>query len=261
MGLRRTSGVIASDAGALRTLADRSSEALAGGPVRRPARKTMGAWRPIGRVLVGDRHHDGVRVLGLQLSTLAVLAVLHRHARDPGVDYVGVFVAAGVSWLALPGPGEAALIAAGISAAHGHLDLAAVVAVAWAGASVGGTAGWIVGAKGGRGLLTAAGPLHHLRLALIARGDRFYERYGPVAVLFTPSWIAGIHDMRWSRFLPANAVSALAWALSVGVGAYLVGPSVTDIVADAGLAGGLLVGALFVLAVVLVVWRRSHKPA
>src|SRR5207244_9793093 len=95
--------------------------------------------------------------------------------------------------------------------------------------------------KGGRELLTAPGPLHHLRLALIARGDRFYERYGPVAVLFAPSWIAGIHDMRWSRFLPANAVAALTWALSIGLGAYLLGPSITDIAADAGLAGGLFV--------------------
>ena len=113
--------------------------------------------------------------------------------------------------------------------------------------------------KGGRELLTAPGPLHHLRLALIARGDRFYERYGPVAVLFTPSWIAGIHDMRWSRFLPANAISALTWALAVGLGAYLLGPSITDIAADAGLAGGALLGALFVLGVVLVVRRRSRK--
>ena len=199
--------------------------------------------------------------MGLPLSTLAVLAVLHPHARGSGVDYVGVFLASAASWVALPGPGEAALIAAGISAAHHHLDLPSVVAVAWAGASLGGTAGWIVGVKGGRGLLTAPGPLHHLRLALIARGDRFYERYGAVAVLFTPSWIAGIHDMRWSRFLPANAISALTWALSVGLGAYLVGPSITDIAADTGLAGGLLVGALFVLALVLAVWHRFHKSA
>lgn len=156
--------------------------------------------------------------MGLPLSMLAVLAVVHPHARGSGVDYIGVFLASAASWAALPGPGEAALIAAGISAAHGHLDLASVVAVAWAGASTGGTAGWIVGVKGGRELLTAAGPLHRLRLALIARGDRFYERYGLVAVLFTPSWIDGIHDMRWSRFLPANAISALTWALSVGLG-------------------------------------------
>ena len=202
-----------------------------------------------------------MRLVGLPLSTLGVLAILHPHSRHSGVDLVGVFLASAASWAALPGPGEAALIAAGISAAHGHLDLASVVAVAWAGASTGGTAGWIVGVKGGRELLTAAGPLHRLRLALIARGDRFYERYGLVAVLFTPSWIAGIHDMRWSRFLPANAISALTWALSVGLGAYLVGPSITDIAADAGLAGGLLVGALFVLAVVVVVRRRFHKSA
>jgi len=208
-----------------------------------------------------DRHHDGVRLLGLPLSTLAVLAVLHPHARGSGVDYVGVFLGSVASWVALPGPGEAALIAAGISAAHHHLDLAAVVAVGWAGASLGGTVGWIVGVKGGRELLMAPGPLHHLRLAVIERGDRFYERYGPVAVLFTPSWIAGIHDMRWSRFLPANAISALTWALAISLGAYLLGPSITDIVADAGLAGSLLVGALVVLAVVLFVRHRSHNSA
>lgn len=202
-----------------------------------------------------------MRVVGLRLSTLAVLGVVHHHARGAGVDYVGVFLASAASWAVLPGPGEAALIAAGISAAHGHLDLASVVAVAWAGASIGGTAGWIVGVKGGRGLLTAPGPLYHVRLALIARGDRFYERYGPVAVLFTPSWVAGIHDMRWSRFLPANAVSALTWALAVGLGAYLLGPSITDIVADAGLAGGILAGALLVLAAVLVARRMFHESA
>jgi membrane protein DedA with SNARE-associated domain len=204
------------------------------------------------------RHHDGVRLVGVPLSALGALAALHPHAHASGVDYVGVFLAAMVSWVALPGPGEAALIAASISAAHGRLDLASVLAVAWAGAIAGGTAGWIVGVKGGRGLLTSPGPLHQLRLALIARGDRFYERYGPIAVLFTPSWIAGIHDMRWSRFLPANALAGLTWALALGLGAYFVGPSITDIAADAGLAGGLLVGALFVIAVIVVVRRRHH---
>jgi len=199
-----------------------------------------------------------MRPLG-SLLMLGVLAVLHHHAHDSAADYVGVFLAAGASWVAIPGPGEAALIAAGISAAHGRLDLAAVLAVAWAGACVGGTAGWIVGIKGGRGVLTSPGPLHHVRLGLIARGDRFYERYGPIAVLFTPSWVAGIHAMRTSRFLLANAASALAWALSIGLGAYFVGPSITDIVADAGTAGGIVFGVLVALAVVLVIRRRSHR--
>jgi membrane protein DedA with SNARE-associated domain len=200
-----------------------------------------------------------VRLLGTPLTLLALVGAAHPHARHAGVDYAGVFLAAAASWATLPGLGEAALIAAGISAAHHHLDLASVLAVAWAGAATGGTVGWVGGLKGGRGLLTAPGPLHNVRLALIASGDRFYERYGPLAVLFTPSWVAGIHDMRWSRFLPANGVSALVWALSFGLGAYLLGPSITDIAADVGLAGGLLLAVLFVLAVVLVLRRRHAR--
>jgi hypothetical protein len=47
------------------------------------------------------------------LPALVVLGVLHHHTQASGVDYVGVFLAAGASWFAIPGPGEAALIAAG----------------------------------------------------------------------------------------------------------------------------------------------------
>lgn len=195
-----------------------------------------------------------MRLVG-SLPALVALAVLRHHVREPGVDYVGVFLAAGLSWATLPGPGEAALIAAGISAAHGRLDLTGVVAVAAAGATVGGTIGWIVGLTGGRGLLTAPGPLHHLRLGLIAKGDHFYDRYGPLAVFFTPSWIAGIHRMRWSRFVPANALSALVWALAIGIGAYLLGPPITDVVADAGLAGAVAAGALLLLALGALAYR------
>lgn len=206
--------------------------------------------------MASPRHHGGVRIFRGPLG-LVLLSVLHHRARHSGVDYVGVFLAAGVSWSAVPGPGEAALVAAGISAAHGRLDLSAVVAVAFAGASVGGTAGWLLGRHGGRGLVTAPGPLYRLRLSTIDRGERFYERYGALAVLFTPSWVAGIHDMRFSQFMLFNAVSALAWALGVGVGAYFVGPSITDIVGDVGLVGAGIVGVLFVLTVVFVARRRS----
>src|ERR1700686_339354 len=121
-----------------------------------------------------------MRILGRTLASLALVGLLHHRARHAGVDYLGLFLAAGASWAAIPGVGEAALIAAGIAAARGRLDLAAVVMLAWAGASAGGMSGWLLGLKGGRGLLTRMGPLHRLRLALIARGDRFYERYGTI---------------------------------------------------------------------------------
>ena len=199
-----------------------------------------------------------MRGAGLQVSTLAVL---HLHARGPGIDYVGVLIASFASWAGLPGPGEAALIAAAIAAAHHHLDLTSLVAIAWLGAAAGGMAGWIVGVRAGRGVLTAPGPLRTLRLALTASGDRFYERYGMIAVLFTPSWIAGIHNMHWSRFVPVNVISALVWATAIGLGAYAIGPSIADIANDAGLAGVLLVASAIAIATVVVLRRRIGRSS
>jgi predicted MFS family arabinose efflux permease len=49
------------------------------------------------------------------------------------------------------------------------------------------------------------------------------------------------------------------WAVGIGVGAYLVGPSITDIAADAGLAGASLVVLLFVVTVVVFRRRRSQR--
>ncbi len=187
-----------------------------------------------------------------------LLAVLHHHVRGPSGDYAGLFLAAGASWAGLPGPGEAALIAAAILAAHHHLDIVSVVAVAWLGATVGGIVGWLIALKAGRAAMTIRGPLLRARLAALERGDRFFARYGPLAVFLTPSWVAGIHGMRPSRYLPANALAALTWAFGIGLGGYYVGPSVIDLVGDAGLAGGAAIGLVLVVGVVLGL-RRRHR--
>jgi membrane protein DedA with SNARE-associated domain len=200
-----------------------------------------------------------VRRVGLGL---AVIAALHIHPRGPGIDYIGVFAASLASWVGLPGPGEAALVAAGISAGHHHLDISALIALAWFGATVGGMIGWFVGLRGGRGLLTSPGPLHRLRLAVIARGERFYDRYGLIAVLFTPSWIAGIHNMRLARYAPANAISALLWALGWGLASYFVGPSITDVISDAGSARWLIViGLVTIFGVIALLRHHRHRRA
>ena len=193
----------------------------------------------------------------LQLSTLAALHLhIHLHPRGPGIDYVGVLLASGASWAGLPGPGEALLIAAAIAAAHHHLDLASIILVAWAGATAGGMLGWIVGRRAGRGVLGAPGPLHGVRLALIDSGDRFFARYGVVAVLFTPSWVAGIVRMRASLYVPVNAASAAVWALAIGLTAYWVGPPIADVAADEGLLAWVVVGAL--IAGFAIVLARKH---
>jgi membrane protein DedA with SNARE-associated domain len=196
----------------------------------------------------------------LQVWMLAVLHLhIHLHPRGPGIDYVGVLIGAGASWAGLPGPGEALLIAAGIAAAHRHLDLASVIVVAWAGATAGGMLGWLVGLRAGRGVLSAPGPLHSVRLGLIVRGERFFARYGIIAVLFTPSWVAGILRMRASLYVPVNAISAGVWAAAIGLGAYWIGPSITDVAADEGLLVWLVVGAVVAAFGIVLLRNRLRR--
>lgn len=196
----------------------------------------------------------------LALRTGAVLALrVHRHVRGPKADYLGLFAGALASWAGVPGPGEATLVAAGILAARHRIDIGSVLVIAWVGANVGGVVGWLVGLKAGRAVVSAHGPLHRARLAALARGDRFYERFGPVAVFFTPSWVAGVHRMRASRYLPANAISALVWALVVGLGAYVLGPAVAEVVDDIGLVGVLGLVALAAAAAGAAWWRRRRS--
>jgi membrane protein DedA with SNARE-associated domain len=194
------------------------------------------------------------------VSHAATLAIhLHHHVRGPRLDYFGLVLAAAISWAGLPGPGEAALIAAGIAAARGHLDLAAAITAAWAGATAGGICGWLVGRLGGRRVVLAGRWLRHTREHALERGNRFFERYGVVAVYFAPSWVAGLHAMSAGRFLPANAVCALLWALLIGVGSYVVGPSVRELASDIGLVGAVAI--VLVLASTALARRRWRRRA
>jgi membrane protein DedA with SNARE-associated domain len=194
----------------------------------------------------------------LPAAVYAVHVARHlRHGfRGPHVDYAGVGLAAVVSWVGVTGPGEAALIAAGISASRGRVDIVTMILVAWAGAMLGGCAGWLIGLKGGRALLTRRGPLYRLRVRLLRHGDSVYARRGWLAVYLAPSWMAGVSGMRAARFVPANAVASLVWATTIGVGSYVAGPSIAEALSDVGLVG---LGAVAAVIVVSALIRRRER--
>jgi membrane-associated protein len=193
-------------------------------------------------------------------TQLAVLHI-HHHLHGPSLGYVGIGLAAAGSWAGIPGPGEAALVAGGILAARGRLDLAELLVVAWIGAVAGGMAGWGLGRRLGAALLSAPGPLYRQRVIALARGERFFARYGVLAVYFAPSWVAGATGLGAARFIPANAVSGLLWALLVGIGAYVVGPPIAEVVSDLSLVGLAALGALAVAAVEGIVARHRRRSS
>lgn len=168
-------------------------------------------------------------------------AVHLTHHRGPRIDYLGLAVAAGLSWVGVPGPGEAALIGAGVAAARGHLDIGSVLIYGWTGAMIGGVLGWALGRYGGRRVVLAGRWFRDARLRALEHGDRFFQRFGLIAVYFAPSWVAGINGMSTLRFVPANAVCALAWTMLVGLGSYAAGPSIRDLASDIGLYGTIAI--------------------
>ncbi len=184
---------------------------------------------------------------------------IHHKFHGPPFDYWALAAGAAASWIGVPGPGEPLLIAAGILAAKHKLDIASVLLVAFAAAWAGGVAGWLAGLKFGRTLLSAPGPLFRLRLRALTRGDEVFSRYVAVAVLVAPSWIAGIHRVRWTVYLALNTVFAIFWAVGIGLGAYFAGPPIVDLVSDLGwvTAGGL--GLLVLAGVWLELRRRRHR--
>jgi membrane protein DedA with SNARE-associated domain len=197
----------------------------------------------------------------LWIAAAAQLALrLQHHVRGPRTGYLGLALASAASWIGLPGPGEAALVTAGIFAAHHRLDLVSVIASGWVGATLGGSGGWLVGRMAGRHVVTAPGPLLRLRRSAVARGDRMYARYGVLAVFFSPSWAAGMVGMRAVPFLLANAASALVWALTLGAGSYVAGPIVLDLVGDAGLIGLIVIAAVVVGGAIFEARRRWRRP-
>jgi membrane protein DedA with SNARE-associated domain len=179
----------------------------------------------------------------------------HHPLKGPPFDYAGLAAAAAASWVGLPGPGEPVLIAAGILAADHKLDIVSVLLVAFAAAAAGGVAGWLIGLKAGRALLTAPGPLRRFRQAALKKGDDLFRRYTVVAVLLTPTWTAGIHRVRAAVYLPLNVLGAALWAAGIGLGAFYAGPPIVELVND---LGWISLGALALLILLAAGWALRY---
>lgn len=184
--------------------------------------------------------------------------LFHHRFHGPPFDYVGLAVGSFISSAGFPGPGEALLIAGGILAASGRLDITSLIAVAFVSGTAGGILGWLIGLKAGRTVLTAPGPLHRARVRALKRGDRIFHRQVAIAVILAPAWVAGVHHVRSRVYQPLNALAALVWALAVGLGAYFVGPPLADAFADLGLAALIGIGVVLIGGIVFEVFRRRR---
>jgi membrane protein DedA with SNARE-associated domain len=168
----------------------------------------------------------------------------------------------------LPVPGETALVTAGVLSQQDKLEIWIVIVVAASAAIIGDNIGYAVSRRVGRRLLERPGRTQQRRLALLDRGERFFERHGAKAVFFGrwiaglriwASWLAGITGMHWRTFLLWNALGGITWAITVGLAGYAIGKTAETVIQTAGLAVGITAVVLAVTAYAVWHWRRRRR--
>lgn len=184
--------------------------------------------------------------------------------------YIVVFLVVMAESAGLPVPGETSLLVAGAFAATGQLALPGVIAAAAAGAILGDTAGYWVGRTSGLRLVRRHGRLVRFDERKLAQAEAFFERHGektvflgrfvPVGRIFS-ALIAGISQMRYSRFLFWNATGGIVWASIMGTLGYFFGqqlPLLERLVRQFGVA---LLIALVLLVAARSMWSRREAIA
>jgi len=163
-----------------------------------------------------------------------------------------LFLLIGIESAGVPLPGETALVASGVLASQGKLNIVAVIAVASLAAILGDNAGYWLGRKGGRRLLERWSIVSRHAQKVLPRAERIFAKHGGKTVFFgrfiailriTAAWMAGISHMPWWRFLLFNAAGGILWATAVGLVAYFAGAAAADAIQTYGLfaAGGIVV--------------------
>ena len=165
------------------------------------------------------------------------LALIHLAAH---LGYLILFALTAAESAGVPVPGETALITGGDNV------------------------GYLIG-RAGRRLLERPGPLEDHRRAVLRHGEPFFAKHGPKAVFLArwvvgvrlaAAWLAGINRMHWLTFAFWNALGGIAWATTVGLAAYLLGPAAEQVFKTVGI-GGVAVAAVAALA--YLAWRRTRS--
>ena len=160
------------------------------------------------------------------------------HELRPYVRHYGypfIFISVMLENLGIPVPGEAVLIAGGISAGIGDLSLLTVVLITILAAIVGNILGYWIGSKGGRKFLERYGKYLFIREKQLKKVDEFFIKFGDITIFFArfltgvrvvAAIFAGAAQMRWKRFIVFSSLGAVAWALTFGYLGYLCARSI-----------------------------------
>lgn len=186
--------------------------------------------------------------------------------------YAGVAALMAIESACIPLPSEVIMPFAGYLASTGRFSLTLAALAGAVGCNIGSTAAYLVGSRGGRPWLERWGPKAFIHVQDLERADRFFARFGSLAVLIARllpvvrtfiALPAGIVRMRQLPFQLYTFVGSFIWCYALAyVGFQLGARWDSDPRMRAFLHRfDLLVVAVLLAAAVLFVWshRRSTR--
>jgi membrane protein DedA with SNARE-associated domain/membrane-associated phospholipid phosphatase len=173
------------------------------------------------------------------------------------------------AFVGLIAPGETVVIAGGVVAGQGEIQLVPLIGMVWACAVLGDTTSFFIGRRLGRSFLERHGPKVKITHERLEQVEGYFERHGGKTILIgrfiglvraLAPFIAGSSGLPYRRFIPFSIVGCGLWGAIFSVLGYLFWHSFDRVTAYAGQA--TLGFGVTVALIVAGVWayRRLRNP-
>lgn len=168
--------------------------------------------------------------------------------------------------LGLVAPGELAVVIGGVAAAQGGVNLVAILCVAWACATAGDLASYLLGRRLGRSFLERHGGSFAITPAVLGRVEGIFDRHGAKTILIgrfvgvvraLAPFLAGVSRMPAARFAAVDTVGAGLWAATFTLLGYVAAENL-DLALDIAAKGKLALFAAIAVAIATVAVRRRQ---
>src|SRR5215210_9168777 len=177
---------------------------------------------------------------------------------------VSAFLETG-AFVGLIAPGETIVLAGGVVAGQGEIELLPLIGLVWLCAVLGDTTSFYIGRRLGRRFLERHGPRFKISEERLEQVESYFERHGGKTILIgrfiglvraLAPFIAGSSGLAYRRFIPYSIVGTGLWATVFCMLGYIFYRSFEQV---AGIAGKATLAFGFLVAIVLgsvYVYRR-----
>jgi undecaprenyl-diphosphatase len=174
------------------------------------------------------------------------------------------------AFVGLVAPGETIVIAAGVIAGQGEIELLPLIGLVWACAVLGDTTSFYIGRRLGRRFLERHGPRFKITEERLQQVESYFERHGGKTILIgrfiglvraLAPFIAGSSGLPYRRFIPYSIVGCGLWSTLFCVLGYIFWRSfdrVAHLVGQAVFGFGVTVA---VIVAVVTAYRRRREIA